>query len=317
MRIVFMGTPDFAAASLKALLDDGQQVVAVVTQPDKPKGRGKQVQPPPVKILAEEYQLPVFQPTGIRTEEFFKTLQSLQPDCIVVVAYGKILPPEILNLPPRGCINVHASLLPYYRGSAPIHWAVMKGESETGVTTMFMDQGMDTGEMILKKELPIGPDDTVGLVHDRLAALGAELLVETLHLLEKGMAPRISQDHGIATYAPLLKKEHEIIDWQQPASTIHNHVRGMNPWPGTYTIWEDKILKIWQTRIVESCPAQAPPGTVLAAGSSGILVQTGKGQILITELQLQGSKRMDVDQFLRGKQIAPGVVLGNKGVVQS
>ncbi|MEW6696045.1 MAG: methionyl-tRNA formyltransferase [Bacillota bacterium] len=317
MRIVFMGTPDFAAAALKALLDDGRQVVAVVTQPDKPKGRGKQVQPPPVKILAEAYQLPVLQPTGIRTEEFLKTLQSLRPDCIVVVAYGKILPPEILNLPPMGCINVHASLLPYYRGSAPIHWSVIKGESETGVTTMFMDQGMDTGDMILKKELPIGPDDTVGLVHDRLAALGAELLVETLDLLEKGMAPRTSQDHGIATYAPLLKKEHEIIDWQQPASTIHNHVRGMNPWPGTYTTLEDKILKIWQTRIAESCPRQAAPGTVLAAGSSGILVQTGKGQILITELQLQGSKRMDVDQFLRGKQIAPGAVFGNKGVVQS
>lgn len=314
MRIVFMGTPEFAAASLQALLEVGQQVVAVVTQPDKPKGRGKQVLPSPVKKLAEEYHLPVLQPTSIRTEEFFRTLQGLQPECIVVVAYGKILPSEILQLPPRGCINVHASLLPYYRGSAPIHWSVINGETETGVTTMFMDEGMDTGDMILKKRLPIGPDDTVGMVHDRLAVLGAELLVETIDLLEKGFAPRTPQDHTLATYAPLLKKEHEVIRWEQPAQYLHNHVRGMNPWPGTYTTWEDKVLKIWRTRVPEARPVKAAPGTVLEEGSSGILVQTGQGQILITELQLQGSKRMDVDQFLRGKQIASGTVLGREGV---
>lgn len=312
MRIVFMGTPDFAAASLQSLLDAGHQVVAVVTQPDKPKGRGNQVQPPPVKILAQEYNLPVLQPTSIKTEGFLQDLKDLRPECIVVVAYGKILPPEILDLPPKGCINVHASLLPHYRGSAPIHWSVINGEAETGVTTMFMDRGMDTGDMILKKTLSIGYNDTVGEVHDRLAHLGAQLLVETIKLLQQNTASRIPQDHDIATYAPMLRKEHELIHWNQTAQAIHNHVRGMNPWPGTYTTWGDKILKIWRTLVPEPKPMQAEPGTVLEAGADGLLIQTGEGQILIVEMQLQGSKRMEVSQFLRGKQILAGTVLGKE-----
>ncbi|GAB6157373.1 methionyl-tRNA formyltransferase [Desulfotomaculum varum] len=314
MRIVFMGTPDFAAHSLKALLAAGKQVVAVVTQPDKPKGRGKQLQPPPVKQLALANRLPILQPDSIRTQEFLQNLQALRPDCLVVVAYGKILPPAVLALPPRGCINLHASLLPRYRGAAPIHWAVINGETETGVTTMFMDQGMDTGDMILKQRVAIGPDDTVGMLHDQLAVVGAELLVKTLDLLEQGLAPRTPQDHSQATYAPMLQKEHELIHWDKPAGDIHNQVRGMNPWPGTYTIWGDKILKIWQTRVLGSESVTAQPGTVLEADSSGILVQTGCGHLLITELQLQGSKKMAAETFLRGKPIDPGTVLGGGGM---
>ncbi|CCO07185.1 methionyl-tRNA formyltransferase [Desulforamulus hydrothermalis] len=317
MRIVFMGTPDFAAYSLRALLAAGKQVVAVVTQPDKPKGRGKQLQPPPVKQLALANHLPVLQPDSIRTQEFVQNLQELRPDCLVVVAYGKILPPAVLALPPRGCINLHASLLPRYRGAAPIHWAVINGETETGVTTMFMDQGMDTGDMILKQKVIIGPDDTVGMLHDQLALVGAELLVKTIDLLEQGLAPRTPQDHSQATYAPMLQKEHELIHWDRPARDIHNQVRGMNPWPGTYTTWEDKILKIWRTREISSETVAAQPGTVLEAGSSGILVQTGRGHLLISELQLQGSKKMAAEDFLRGKPIAPGTVLGGGGMFRS
>lgn len=310
MRIVFMGTPDFAAASLKALLEAGQQVIGVVTQPDKPKGRGKQVQSPPVKALALEYNLPVYQPSSIKTGEFYEQLSLLKPDCIVVVAYGKILTKEVLLLPPRGCINVHASILPYYRGSAPIHWAVINGEQETGITTMFMDEGMDTGDMILKSRLPIGPDENVGIIHDRLAAQGANLLVKTMELLVQGKAPRTPQDHSIATYAPMLRKEHEHINWNQKAQEVHNHVRGMDPWPGTFTTWEGQVLKIWKTSVPAPLMFSASPGTVLELQTGGILVQTRQGQVLIKELQLQGSKRMEAGQFLRGKQIAPGTVLG-------
>ncbi|AQS59051.1 methionyl-tRNA formyltransferase [Desulforamulus ferrireducens] len=312
MRIVFMGTPDFAAASLQALIDHRQQVLAVVTQPDRPKGRGKQVQAPPVKQLALQHNIPVLQPSNIRTEEFYHTLQELQPECIVVVAYGKILPPAILHLPPKGCINVHASLLPQYRGSAPIHWAVINGERTTGVTTMFMDEGMDTGDMILKKQLTIDHHDNVGVVHDRLAKMGAELLVETLELLEHNKAPRQPQDHSQATYAPMLKKEHELIDWHKSAPAIHNHVRGMNPWPGTYTLWQGKVLKIWRTDIPQTREINSLPGTVLEESSAGILVQTGQGQILIQELQLQGGKRMEVGEFLKGKKLTPGTILGSQ-----
>lgn len=314
MRIVFMGTPDFAAESLKALLDAGEQIVSVVTQPDKPKGRGKQVQSPPVKNLAVRKNIPVLQPQNIKSMEFIKTLQELRPDCIVVVAYGKILPIEILELPSKGCINVHASLLPYYRGSAPIHWSIINGETETGVTTMFMDEGMDTGDMILKKHLTIGPEDTVGKIHDLLAKQGAELLVETIQLLKVNKVPRTPQDHSVATYAPMLKKEHELIQWEANAENIHNHVRGMNPWPGSYTTWGDKVLKIWQTMVPDAKSYDAEPGTVLEANSSGILIQTGQGQILIKELQLQGGKRMDTAQFLRGKNVQVGTVFGKNGV---
>ncbi|AEF94144.1 Methionyl-tRNA formyltransferase [Desulfotomaculum nigrificans CO-1-SRB] len=317
MRIVYMGTPDFAVTSLKALLAVGHQIVAVVTQPDKPKGRGKQVQPPPVKVLALEHNLPVLQPTSIKTVEFLQQLQALEPDCIVVVAYGKILPPAILNLPPKGCINVHASLLPYYRGSAPIHWAVINGERETGVTTMFMNEGMDTGDMILKKSLAIGPEDNVGLVHDRLAHLGAEALVETIELLEQNKAPRIPQDHSAATYAPMLHKEHEEIHWDRPAVSIHNHVRGMDPWPGAFTTWQGKVLKIWRTKLTDRHDLPVSPGTVVESLTDGLLVQTGEGQLLITELQLQGSRRMGFSEFLRGKKIMPGTVLGNIERVES
>ncbi|MEG6511381.1 methionyl-tRNA formyltransferase [Desulforamulus ruminis] len=311
MRIVYMGTPDFAVPCLEAIVQAGHQVVGVITQPDKPRGRGKQVQPTPVKAAAQRMNLPLWQPPSIKTEDFLQKMQELAPQCIVVVAYGKILPPSLLRLPPLGCINVHASLLPRYRGAAPIHWSVINGEVETGVTTMFMDEGMDTGDMILKRRIAIGPEETVGLIHDQLAQTGAALLVETLEQLERNQAPRVSQDPALATYAPMLHKEHEFIHWNRTALEVHNHVRGMNPWPGAYTTWEGRVLKIWRTVVAEAAGKKESPGTVLASGPEGIPVQTGDGVVLIKELQLQGSKKMEAKAFLRGKPILPGTVFGS------
>lgn len=314
MQVVFMGTPDFAVPTLEALIKKGHRVLAVVTQPDKPKGRGKQVQPGPVKQAAGKYGLPVLQPASVKTPEFLATLQELKPEVMVVVAYGKILPRAVLALPPYGCINVHASLLPGYRGAAPIHWAVMNGETRTGVTTMLMDAGMDTGDVLLKGELIIGPEDNVGTVHDRLARLGADLLVQTLDLAAGGKLSRTPQDHRQATYASLLKKEHEKIDWARSARAIHDHVRGMDPWPGAYTICDGRVLKIWQTRLIrEQSLAKGVPGEILSVQpDQGLVVQTGSGQLLISELQLQGSKRMDTISFLRGKKVLPGTLLGKE-----
>ncbi|MBO8136578.1 MAG: methionyl-tRNA formyltransferase [Desulfotomaculum sp.] len=316
MRIVYMGTPEFAVPCLKKIIKQNYQLVAVVTQPDKPKGRGKKLQPPPVKVTAQKYNLPVYQPEKINTAEFITKLKELEPDLIVVVAYGKILPKEILNLPPLGCVNVHASLLPKYRGAAPIHWAVINGEKETGVTTMYMDEGMDTGDMILSRAVPIKEDETVGEVHDKLAELGAEVLGETLNLIAEGRAPRTPQNSKEATYAPMLKREHEIINWDRTALEIKNHIRGMNPWPGTYTKLKGKILKIWRAEIVK-CDSSEQPGTVISCKNNKIVVQTGEGCLAVTELQLQGCKRMDAGCFLCGNKITPGTILGteeeNKG----
>ncbi|MTI79802.1 MAG: methionyl-tRNA formyltransferase [Firmicutes bacterium] len=312
MRIVYMGTPDFAAPCLEKIIEQKHEVLTVITQPDRPKGRGKKMQPPPVKVIAEKNNLPVYQPEKIRTTDFYQTLTELNPDLLVVVAYGKILPKEILHLPPLGCVNVHASLLPKYRGAAPIHWAVINGEEETGVTTMYMDEGMDTGDMIIAKSTPIGHNDTVGDIHDRLAELGAETLGETLKLIANGEAPRTPQDHSKATYAPMLKREHELIDWNRSAIELKNQILGMNPWPGTFTTLEDKVLKIWRAEIDE-CHAGGQPGEVIRCDKDIFVVQTGEGCLGITELQLQGGKRMDACGFLCGRNIYTGVKLGVGG----
>ncbi|MBM7855740.1 methionyl-tRNA formyltransferase [Desulfohalotomaculum tongense] len=312
MRIVYMGTPDFAVPCLEKIMEQKHHLLAVITQPDRPKGRGKKLQPPPVKVVAESYNLPVYQPEKIKTAQFLQTLKELNPELIVVVAYGKILPKEILDLPPLGCVNVHASLLPKYRGAAPIHWAVINGEKETGVTTMYMNEGMDTGDMILSKSIPIDDDDTVGEVHDRLAALGAEVLGETLTLIASGSAPRVPQDHSQATYAPILKREHELINWNRSAREIKNQIRGMNPWPGTYTKLEGRVLKIWRAEIVAGS-SKEKPGTVISSTNDQLVVQTGAGCLSITELQLQGSKRLGICDFLRGRKVPPGTVLGAEG----
>lgn len=309
MRIVYMGTPDFAVPCLEALIQAKHEVVGAVTQPDRPKGRGKKLQAPPVKLKAEEYSIPVYQPEKINTPDFVAQLKELAPELIVVVAYGKILPPEILNLPPLGCVNVHASLLPKYRGAAPIHWAIINGEKETGVTTMYMDEGMDTGDMILTASTEIGINTTVGELHDRLAKMGAGLLIDTLVLIKKGQAPRIPQDEDQATYAPLLKREHELIHWHKPAQMLHNQVRGMNPWPGTYTTWQGKMLKIWRTDVITQQTDQKP-GTVVVCDRKQIVVQTGEGCLALRELQLQGGKRLSTPDFLCGNKLELGTCLG-------
>jgi len=306
-----MGSPDFALPCLDQLLQSPYRVAAVVTQPDRPKGRGKKLTYTPVKEKALENGIPVWQPEKINDPEFIEKLKTLAPDVLVVVAFGQLLKKELLDLPPFGCINVHASLLPRYRGAAPIHWAVINGERETGVTTMFMDQGMDTGDMILKKTIPIGENDTTGIIHDKLAAAGGELLRETLALVFRHQAPREAQDHALATYAPLLTREHELIDWTKTAREVHNLVRGMNPWPGAYTTFENKIVKIWETKVIEDESTDNKPGTVLElTNGKGISVRCGRGSLWITLLQPQGKQAMAGDAWARGASITKGSILG-------
>ncbi len=317
MRVVFMGTPDFAVPSLNALLNNNYEVAAVITQPDKPGGRGKKLRPSPVKVAALAAGLAVYQPKKVREPAFIEVLRGLCPDIIVVAAFGQILPEEILYLPPHGCINVHASLLPAYRGAAPIHRAIINGERQTGVTIMQMDTGLDTGAMLLQGQVPIGSDDTVGMVHDRLAALGGHLLLEVLELIKNGRARPVPQEDSRSCYAAMLTRTDEIICWEQDAETIKNQVRGLNPWPGARTSLGDKLLKIWQVSVVRDYPVgTAEPGQVVEVrGDRGILVQTGGGILSIEELQLQGKKRMNTVEFLRGHSLAAGSKLGEGQVL--
>jgi methionyl-tRNA formyltransferase len=248
LRIIFMGTPDFACPTLKTLIDRGEQVVAVVTQPDRPKGRGQQTLPPPVKLLAQEHDIPVLQPVKVRLPESIEEIRALNPDLIVVVAFGQILPKALLEIPKHGCINVHASLLPRYRGAAPLNWCIINGETETGVTTMMMDVGLDTGDMLLKKATPIDPDEDTRTLHDRLSQIGADLLGETLDALAAGRLVPEKQDEALTCYASMLKKEDGMVDWSKDASVIKNLVRGMTPWPGAYSYLDDKLLKIYRVQ---------------------------------------------------------------------
>ena len=303
-----MGTPEFAVPSLRALVDSGDEVVAVVTQPDKPKGRGLEVAPPPTKVLAERHGIPVLQPAKIKTEEFFNELKKFNPDLICVAAYGKILPKNILDLPHYGCINVHASLLPKYRGAAPINWAIIRGEKVTGITTMKMDEGMDTGDMLLKKEVPIEDEDTGETLSEKLSEIGARLLIETIRLLKEGQLNPIPQDHSQANYAPMLKKEDGKIDWQKSAEEIRNLIRGALPWPSAYTNLEGKLLKIYKARLAEG---GGKPGEVMKSDSGILRVATGKGTIDILELQIEGGKKLETQVFLRGRRIEEGMVLGD------
>lgn len=306
IRTVFMGTPEFALATLEGLLDFGLNLVGVYTQPDRPSGRGKKLTPPPVKVLAESRGLPVFQPPKLRAPEAVSELQALAPDLIVVVAYGQILPKSVLDIPQYGCINVHASLLPAYRGAAPINQAIIDGRTETGITTMLMDVGLDTGDMLVKKATTIGPFETAGQLHDRLALLGREAMEETLRQLCAGTLHPEKQDDTLSCYAPMLKKEDGRIDWGRSAEEIHNQVRGLDPWPGAYTGLDGEVLKIADT-VPEAGGGE--PGTVVAVDSDGIRVACAKGVLKIGALQLPGKKRLPADEFLRGRPIRSGARL--------
>lgn len=308
-----MGTPEFAVPSLAALLESDDQVVGVVTQPDRPKGRGQELAPPPVKVLAERAGKPVIQPTKMKDPAFVDALRAWQPDVIAVAAFGRILPPAVLSLPPKGCINVHGSLLPKYRGAAPIQWAVIHGERETGITTMLMDEGMDTGAMLLREVVPIREEDTSGTLAERLATVGARLLIETLRQLKAGALHPIPQAHAQATLAPLIKKEHGLIDWTLPAAALAHRVRGFNPWPGAYTFAGADRLTIWNATAVNevvSAAGSVPPGTIVRAAKDGILVRTGEGFLNIVLLQQAGSRRMSVADYLAGHPLPPGLRLG-------
>ena len=309
MRIVFMGTPEFAVPSLEALLSSSDQVVGVVCQPDRPKGRGHQVVAPPVKVVAERAGIPVLQPLKIRTPEFLQALSSWQPDVIVVAAYGRILHKPILQLPPMGCVNVHGSLLPKYRGAAPVQWAVINGETETGITTMLMDEGMDTGAMLLQEKLEIIPDDTAGTLAPRLAALGGRLLIKTLTQLKAGTLVPTKQDDQQATMAPLLKKEDGLVDWTMSAMSLTNRVRGLSPWPGAYTFLGVERWNIWKA-VLQGTAITDTPGTIVAVTKQSIVVATGDGLLEIREIQTANSKRMAVAQFLAGHRVTVGQQLG-------
>ncbi len=310
MRIVFMGTPEFAVPSLEALLRSDDEVVGVVTQPDRPKGRGHQLVCPPVKLVAERAGTPVLQPLKIRTPEFLQALSAWQPDLIAVAAYGRILHTPILRLPPMGCVNVHGSLLPKYRGAAPVQWAVIHGETETGITTMLMDEGMDTGPMLLQEKLEISPDDTAGTLAPRLAELGGRLLVDTITQLKAGTLIPKKQDDGLATLAPLLKKEDGLIDWTINATAIADRVRGLSPWPGAYTFFSAERWNIWKA-VSNGGAVTDKPGTIVAVNKQAIVVATGDGLLDIREIQIANSKRMTVGQFLAGHRVAAGGQLGS------
>lgn len=310
LRLLFMGTPEFAVPSLQALLTSRHQVLAVITQPDKPAGRGQQVTAPPIKQLAVQHGLPVYQPEKLRDPQVADWIHSWQPDAIVLVAYGKIIPQEIIEIPPLGIINVHASLLPKYRGAAPIQWAIAEGETRTGVTTMLIDAGLDTGDILLARETEIGPEETAVELSERLARMGAELLLETLEGLQTGRIQPRPQDHSQATYAPMLKKEDGWIDWNWPAQKIHNRIRGFQPWPGAYTTFRGKTFHIWRSRITGET-INLEPGEIACTGQR-LQVGCGDGQALeLLEVQLEGRKRMDAKAFLCGHPIRAGERLGS------
>ncbi|WP_312360843.1 methionyl-tRNA formyltransferase [Stutzerimonas balearica] len=309
MRIVFAGTPEFAAQHLEALLQAGHQVEAVYTQPDRPAGRGQKLMPSPVKQLALQHGLPVMQPATLRDAEAQHALAALQPDLMVVVAYGLILPQAVLDTPRLGCINSHASLLPRWRGAAPIQRAIEAGDSESGVTVMQMEAGLDTGPMLLKVRTPIGPSDTGGSLHDRLAALGAQAVVEAVARLQAGSLPGERQDDTLATYAHKLSKDEARLDWQRPAAELERLVRAFNPWPICHSSLAGDVLKVHAARLV---PGQGEPGRILAAGKDGLTVACGTGALQLTRLQLPGGKPLDFADLYnsRREQFAPGQVLG-------
>ncbi len=309
MKIVFMGTPDFAAEALRALIAAGHEITAVVTQPDKPKGRSGQLQPPPVKECALEHNIPVMQPRRIKNPEAIAELKTYEADVYVVAAFGQILSQEILDIPRLGSINIHASLLPKYRGSAPIQYVILDGEEKTGVTIMQMDAGIDTGDMLYKKEVKIEAEDTFETLHDKLMYLGGEAIVEALPLLEEGKLVPVKQDNNLSCHAPMIQKTMGEINFADSAAKIDRLIRGLNPWPSAYTSYKGKQLKVWKALPVEGKPGQTP-GQVIAVSKNSVTVAAGEGALEILELQLEGKKRMTAHDFLLGVKMEPGEVLG-------
>ncbi len=310
MRILFLGTAEFARPPLEALLASPHELLGVVTQPDRPRGRGQKLVPSPVKSLALKANLPVYQPEKVRDPSFLKVLESIRPDLMVVVAYGQILSATVLSIPPRGCVNVHGSLLPKSRGAAPIVRAILGGESRTGITTMFMDPGMDTGPILLSEETEIGEEDTSGTLHDRLSRMGAGLLLRTLEGLEAGTLTARPQDHPQATYAPKIEKEEARINWNLPARKIFNLIRGFDPWPGAFTSWAGRVLKLFRPGFGGN-ETRESPGTVVQASKEGLRIATSHGCLLIREVQMENRPRMGVAEFLKGYPLRVGVRLGD------
>lgn len=306
MKIVFMGTPEFAVPTLEALADNGHNIKLVITQPDKKQGRGKKVQSSPIKIKAQDLGIEVFQPKNVNSIESIEKLKVINPDIIIVVAYGQILKEEILKLPKYGCINVHASLLPYYRGAAPINWAIINGEKKSGVTIMYMDKGLDTGDMILKKEIDIDYNDNAKDLHDKLKYLGANALIEALVDIESGKVTREKQNNEIATYAPMLDKKIGLIDWNQNGERIRNLVRGINPWPGAYFIYNNEKVKIFEVELIDKLSNEI--GKIVKVDKDGIIINAKDKSVIIKEIQFPGKKRMKVEEFLKGNSIKEGYI---------
>ena len=309
MNIVFMGTPDFAVPTLEKLINEGNNISCVVTQPDKPKGRGKKESMPPVKEAALKYGLEVLQPIRIKSdEEFITHIQSLNPDVIVVVAFGQILPKSVLDIPKYGCINIHGSLLPKYRGAAPIQWSIINEDPITGVTIMYMNEGMDTGDMILKKEMIISDQDTYETLHDKMKEVGANTLIEAMPIIES-LGSRIKQDEEEATYAPKIEKSLGEIKWNNNTSTVDALIRGVTPWPGGYTYYKGEVMKVWRAKKIQTC-VEGVPGAILGVDKDGILVKTLDGALIIEEIQMPNKKRMPVCEYIKGNCIDIGTMLG-------
>lgn len=306
-----MGTPDFAVPALTMLVKEGYPVVGVVTQPDRPRGRKRQPQPSPVKLVAERYALPILQPERLRDESAIADVLALQPDLIVTAAYGQILPDTILTAPPLRCVNIHASLLPRYRGGAPIHWAIVNGEAETGVTLMYMASRLDAGDILRQESIPITPMDDVGTLHDKLSHLGEKMLRQLLPDLVAGRVNPIPQEEEKATFAPNIKREDERLDFTKSAQQLFNHVRGFRPWPSTFTEWRGKRLKIWDLTVINEKDQSASPGRILSV-DKGLLVATGQGLVQINELQVAGKKRMTAEEWIRGYRVQIGERIGEE-----
>lgn len=315
MKLIFMGTPDFSASILEDIIKSGHEVIAVVTQPDKQKGRGHEVSFTPVKELALKYDIEVLQPVKVREPEFIAKLKGLAPDVIVVAAFGQILPKDLLDMPPLGCINVHFSLLPKYRGAAPIQYSIINGEKETGITIMYMDEGIDTGDIILQRAIPIEKEETAGSLFDKMAVLGGELIIEALQQLGEGKAVRTPQNHEVATYYKMINKEMGRLDFHQSAEGLERLIRGLSPWPSAYTYLDGKTLKLWRAGVEPEAAGakealESQPGEIAQLRKDALVIKTGDGFLVVKELQLEGKKRMAADAFLRGYPVTVGTKLG-------